>query len=219
VKSISERPIQRVRIRGANNSRSNAIIKPESKKAWVATPTAFRQFLAWLDDGHDSGGATYLDMRRRLVLYFRRKRCLAPDELADETLNRVARRLEEEGAITDASPAHYCYIVAKFVFLEYLRQSAQSRAGLAESRRTPEPEPPADDQEQRLDCLDQCLERLSADDQALILDYYRGTQRERIEARRALAARLALSPNALTIRACRIREKLVACLRNCSGEK
>jgi len=158
-------------------------------------------------------------MRRRLVLYFRRKRCASPDDLADETLNRVARRLEEEGTITDATPARYCYIVAKFVFLESLRESAQMRAGLAETKRTPDPEPPAADQEQRLDCLDRCLERLSTEDQALILEYYRGAQRERIEGRRALAARLALTPNALTIRACRIREKLVACLRNCGGGK
>lgn len=203
----------------AHHTRSNTIIKPESKKAWVPTPTAFRLFLAWLDSGRDSGGVAYLDMRRRLVLYFRRKRCDAPDDLADETLNRVARRLEEEGSITDASPSHYCYIVAKFVFLEHLRQSAHARAGLAETRRTPEPEPPEAEQERRLDCLDRCLERLSTEDQALILDYYRGAQRERIEGRRSLAARLELSPNALTIRACRIREKLVACLRHCHGDK
>jgi DNA-directed RNA polymerase specialized sigma24 family protein len=158
-------------------------------------------------------------MRRRLVLYFRHKRCTAPDDLADETLNRVARRLEEEGHIIDATPAHYCYIVAKFIFLEHLRESAQTRAGLAATARTPEPEPPAADEERRLECLDRCLGQLTADDQALILDYYRGDQRARIEGRRALAARLALSPNALTIRACRIRERLVACLRTCCEGK
>jgi hypothetical protein len=54
-----------------------------------------RALLAWLDDGVDSGGQSYLEMRRRLVRYFQRKRCLAPDDLADETLKRVARRLAE----------------------------------------------------------------------------------------------------------------------------
>jgi hypothetical protein len=71
------------------------------------TPGAFRQFLNWLDQGVDSSGEKYLEMRRRLVGYFDRKNCLTPDELADETLNRVARRLEEEGAITDTPPARY----------------------------------------------------------------------------------------------------------------
>ena len=154
-------------------------------------------------------------MRRRLLRYFRHKRCASPDDLADETLSRVARRLDEEGTINEATPAHYCYIVAKYVFLEHLREVAAARAGVAETARTPGPEPPATEAEQQLDCLDRCLERLSPDDRALIFDYYRGAQRERIEGRRALAARLSLSPNALTIRACRIREKLVACLRGC----
>jgi hypothetical protein len=38
-------------------------------------------------------------MRRRLVLYFQRKRCLTPDDLADETLNRVTRRLATSNTI------------------------------------------------------------------------------------------------------------------------
>jgi hypothetical protein len=67
-------------------------------------------------------------MRRRLVLYFQRKRCVTPDDLADETLNRVTRRLEEEGRITDAPPARYCYIVARFVLLEHLRSRAPAQS-------------------------------------------------------------------------------------------
>ena len=157
-------------------------------------------------------------MRRRLVLYFRRKRCLAPDDLADEVLNRAARRLDEQqGQITDATPAHYCYIVAKFVFLEHLRQIGTMRAGIAESARTPEPEPPSADESKRLDCLDRCLAQLNATDRELILGYYPADERARIEGRKTLATRLGLSQNALSIRACRIREKLVACVRGCVG--
>src|SRR5262245_56287297 len=96
--------------------------RTEPKKDWVLSQGAFSRLLEWLDEGEDSGGQGYLETRRRLALYFDRKSCLAPDELADDTLNRVARRLEEEGTITSDAPAHYCYIVARFVFLEYLRQ-------------------------------------------------------------------------------------------------
>ena len=84
--------------------------------------SAFRRFLDWLDLGLDSKGEKYLEIRRRLVQYFDRKNCASPDELADETLNRVARRLAEEGEITGVTPAHYCYLVARFVFLEYQRR-------------------------------------------------------------------------------------------------
>ena len=182
--------------------------------------------LAWLDEGRDSGGETYLQMRRRLALYFQRKRCLTPDDLADETLNRVTRRLEEEGNITDATPARYCYIVAKFVLLEYLRhpdvrnvrdgdireQARDARELLA----TPgEPAAAAAQDERLLDCLDRCLNALSADDRALILEYYRDEQRAKIERRRQLAASLKLTANALAIRACRLRDKLQRCVREC----
>src|SRR5215470_5431525 len=93
------------------------------KRDRASTQEAFRYFLQWLDEGVDSAGNRYLEMRRRLALYFDRKNCRSSDELADETLNRVARKLEEKGCIEELSPAHYCYVLAKFVFLEYLRGS------------------------------------------------------------------------------------------------
>ncbi len=63
-----------------------------------------------------------------------------------------------------------------------------------------------------LDGLDRCLQQLNEYDRALILEYYAGNQQERIERRRALAARLNLTLNALSIRACRIRDRLEKCL-------
>ncbi len=168
-------------------------------------------------------------MRRRLVSYFGRKRCLSPDDLADETLNRVARRLEEQQVITDAPPARYCYIVAKFVFLEYLRGTEHNQASLdgvkGPSRAASDlaassgPDAGDEDRERLLDCLDRCLRQLKADDRELILEYYPGDQRAKIEHRRELAARLDVTANALSIRACRIRRRLEACVSACSGRK
>lgn len=57
----------------------------------------FRQFLEWLDGGINSGCQRYFEMHHRLAAYFDRKNCSSPADLADETLNRVARLLEEEG--------------------------------------------------------------------------------------------------------------------------
>jgi ribosomal protein S15P/S13E len=93
----------------------------QQKKNWVLTPHNFRLLLNWLDEAGDSQGQKYLEIRQRLVSYFDRKNCIAPDELADETLDRVARRLNEEGWIESDPPAKYCYIVARFVFQEHLR--------------------------------------------------------------------------------------------------
>ena len=52
------------------------------------TPLAFSRLLQWLDDGNDSHGEAYLEMRRRLVSYFDRRNRPAPDELADDYADR-----------------------------------------------------------------------------------------------------------------------------------
>jgi DNA-directed RNA polymerase specialized sigma24 family protein len=192
------------------------------------TTGGFRQFLSWLDEGVNSNGEKYLEMRRRLVAYFDRKHCASPDELADETLNRVAKRLEELGSITGTAPAQYCYTTARFVFLEYLRSHARASASLeelspAEADLVLSTSPRQDDETRSKEhlsaCLEQCLEKLAESDRGLILEYYRGEQRTKIENRRSLATTLRLSVNALAIRASRIRNKLELCVRECSTER
>jgi DNA-directed RNA polymerase specialized sigma24 family protein len=197
----------------------------ELKKNWTLNRDTFRQFLSWLDSGADSHGESYLEMRRRLVLYFDRKNCAASDDLADETLNRVARKLEEKGTITDLTPAHYCYIVAKFVFLESLREdkrAPQSVEALAETGVTVSSlataAVPDSAREEVFGCLEKCLGKLATADRDLILEYYQGNQREKIERRSQLATSLGLSANALSIRACRVRNKLEVCVRACCRE-
>jgi DNA-directed RNA polymerase specialized sigma24 family protein len=197
------------------------------KKDWTPTQDSFQTFLHWLDQGVDSGGEKYLEMHRRLVAYFDRKNCLTAAELADETLARVAQKLHEKGEITDLSPAHYCYVTAKFVFLEYLRHARHGRAGLEEYSASGEagaawgaarvPDPDGDDQEQLLSCLDRCLKKLSSVDSELILEYYQGEKQEKIRRRRELGLRLGLTANALTIRACRIRTRVEQCVKDCCG--
>ena len=187
----------------------------ERKSNWTLTERAFGRLLQWLDAGESSDGARYLEMRRRLVLYFDRKNCLSPDELADETLNRVARRLEEEGAITSDTPAHYCYIVARFVFLESLRGRQQQQFVDERLPDMSQPEEEKEEAERRSDCLDQCLHKLDTDDKTLIVAYYQGEQRVKIDNRKKLAARLGITVNALSIRACRIRDRLEDCVGKC----
>ena len=48
------------------------------------TTPAFRRLLEWLDDGVDSDGQTYLEVRRRLVAYFGRRNRPRAEDLADE---------------------------------------------------------------------------------------------------------------------------------------
>jgi DNA-directed RNA polymerase specialized sigma24 family protein len=197
----------------------------QKKKDWFLTPDVFHRLLEWLDGGVDSGGQKYLEMRQRLVAYFDRKNCLTPEELADETLNRVSRRLEEEGTIESESPAKYCYIVARFVFMESLR--APEKKGvpiddvLSRSNVNAFVQHARDDEreikEVMLDCLEQCMGGLESVNRDIIIRYYFGEERVKIENRRGLAASLDITMNALAIRACRIRDKLEDCVRKCAA--
>ena len=77
-------------------------------------------------------------MRRRLTSYFDRRDRPFADDLADETLNRIGRTLEHDGAIATTPQARYCYVVARFVLLEDIRRRARPTSAVT-SRDTPIP--------------------------------------------------------------------------------
>jgi len=190
------------------------------------TQFAFHRLLEWLDDGVESHGETYIEMRRRLVAYFDRRNRPFADDLADQTFNRISKTLEQSGSIAVRPPARYCYVVARFVLLEDIRRSRRF-VQVDEARDAhplgPRPMLPMDDraavQEQRLECLDRCLQQLKPEQRELAIEYYRDAKRERIERRRSLAERLGITMNALGVRACRIRNALQTCMSACCTTK
>jgi len=180
--------------------------------------------LRWLDDGTNSHGERYLEIRRRLVAYFDRRNRPTPDALADETLDRVSRTLEESGRIHVTPPARYCYVVARYVLLEDIRRR-QREVPFDESRPVSLQDARAnratadESGEQLLECLRHCLDRLKPDDRRLIVEYYRASARQRIERRRELAGELGITMNALAIRTWRLRATLEACVGACRGRR
>jgi DNA-directed RNA polymerase specialized sigma24 family protein len=188
------------------------------KKDWEPDPGALKSLVEWLDGRADarSDGEAYVAMHARLSSYFARKGCRAPEELADETLSRVARRLQEEGTIAGMVPAQYCYVTARFVWLEHLRSPDYAPPAITRDPKSPvRPAGEDEERERWLACLDRCLEQLETSDRAIILEYYSGASSDRIEQRRQLAARLGLTANALAIRASRLRERLRTAVRQC----
>jgi hypothetical protein len=71
--------------------------------------------------------------------------------------------------------------------------------------------------EKMLACLERCMDKLVASNRELITRYYAGKERIKIENRRALAEEFGITLNALSIRACRIRDRLEDCVRSCVG--
>jgi DNA-directed RNA polymerase specialized sigma24 family protein len=189
--------------------------EPDKKTKWVLTQSAFQRLVSWLDENNQSTGERYVVIRRRLSQYFDRKNCSSPFELADETLNRVARRLEQEGEITDSTPSQFCFNTARYVFLESLRRKEHNEPLPEDLAKSPQFQEEGEWEQLRSNCLEKCLQKLDSEDRIVILGYYQGERRLRIENRKLIAAKLGVSMNALTIRACRIRTKLELCIRKC----
>jgi len=64
-------------------------------------------------------------------------------------------------------------------------------------------------------CLESCMQALTADNRQLVYEYYRENKAAKIENRKKLAGQLGIALNALRIRACRIRASLQECVRGC----
>ena len=101
---------------------SQPVIFPQRQSHWTPTADAFARLLKWLDGGVDSQGQRYEEIRLRLEAFFERKDCQSPEDLVDETFNRVMKWLVEQGKEYDQEPAKICYNTARFVWHESLRK-------------------------------------------------------------------------------------------------
>jgi RNA polymerase sigma factor (sigma-70 family) len=189
------------------------------------TQSSFQRLLDWLsEESDDSGGQRYEEMRQKLISYFDHRNCKSPEDLADETLNRVASKLEEKGAITNVTPAQFCYIKARQVLHEYWRRpdlknlALEDVPAIAQPDKHPFPLAIQDDEqeerEKRMRYLEQCLQNLKRQEYDLIIRYYYGEERIKIENRQKLADELGISNKALVVRALRIRKKLEECVES-----
>ncbi len=180
---------------------------------WQLTAKTLESLLCFLDPDPDQAARGYERLRAKLIRLFDWRGCAFPEDLADETINRVARKLEEGTEIRSADPYSYFAGVAHRVFCEVLRRRKKQREALAEIRHI-DPEPrPAPEAEARLSALDRCLVRLSPAERKLIVSFYQGEKRTRIDRRKRLASALDISINALRIRAHRLRLRLESCVR------
>jgi DNA-directed RNA polymerase specialized sigma24 family protein len=185
----------------------------------LLTPRGFERLLDQLHADRDTAGRTYEQLRRRLVRFFEGRRCAFPDEHADDTLNRVARKLDAGETILDVTT--YVIGVARMVVMEVARAASKEAAVQAALRVpdyvSPHPDPASVESSRLLDCLHACLDRLASADRELIVQYYQDEKGAKIHNRKGLATRLGLEMNALRLRAFRIRAGLEACVERCAG--
>ncbi|MCM3901132.1 MAG: hypothetical protein ND866_05455 [Pyrinomonadaceae bacterium] len=182
-------------------------------REWVLTGEALERFLSCLDANPEHAGRKYEAIRQKLVKIFDWRGARFPEECADETINRVVRKLEYGQEIRDIPT--YCQGVARLVFLEALKKAENREVSLDELKSVPAaPVLPEDDSEQRK-CFVRCLSELPIESRQLILQYYEDERRVKINNRQAMANQLGIPLNALRSRVQRIRNKMEQCIGYC----
>jgi DNA-directed RNA polymerase specialized sigma24 family protein len=194
------------------------------RKDWVLGPDAFEKLLGTLDPNRDRAAEKYESIRRRLIQVFQWRGCSESEALADETIDRVSRRLEQGEEIRANDPAVYFYGVARNVLKEFWTEQRKEQTlerSATHVREFPGAARDLGEQEidERLECLDRCLARLSRENRELITLYYRSEKSGKIAERMELAARFGLSPGALRIRAHRIRRQLEEGVNDCMRKR
>jgi DNA-directed RNA polymerase specialized sigma24 family protein len=177
--------------------------------------TGFSHLLTRLDADADRAAAAYEHLRRALEKFFELHGARPPEECADETLDRLLRKLDEVN-VQDVN--QYARGIARLVLLEWRRRpSAVSLTANPDVASVAAP-PESDSGAALQQCFDRCLASLPSESRALVLQYYVAERRVKTEARRSLAATLSISESALRNRVQRVRDRLERCVHACAAE-
>jgi DNA-directed RNA polymerase specialized sigma24 family protein len=171
------------------------------------TPEGFDRFLTWLCAEREKAGEEYERLRFRLMTFFSARRARFPEELADETINRVILKIGEE---TIENKLGYVYGVAKNIFLESLRKE-KDHLNIDDVTIVAQPDAPSFSN----DCLNKCLGQLPQDNRRFILDYFSESKSAKVALHRQMSGTMETSIEAVRMRVVRIKRKLKICVEDC----
>lgn len=184
----------------------------------------FENLLNWLSEDLDQSAREYEKFHRTLVVIFINRGCVDAENLADETIDRVARKIDEIKTDYTGEKLHFFLGVARQVAREYHR-SKEARTNIEEidenkiTARVELEENFNENTEIEIKCLRKCLGNLSAEKRALVLAYYNTPKGKKKEYHRNLQKKYSLSSNNLKNQAHRLKKKLFECVRECRSRK
>lgn len=179
-----------------------------------ATSEGLELLLSIISSDASDAGERYELLRLKTLRFFQWKGAADAEELTDETMLRVGKKLGEGAPVGKAEIGPYVRGVARMIFLESLRHEERDRRlrEHADFLRRVEVDV---EKERRIECLEKCLTDLDSDGRELILGYYSEGGDGKIEQRKRLARSLGISMTALRIRAHRLRERLSSNVLKC----
>lgn len=182
---------------------------PSLRRPLAINEESFESLLAWLDPDREVAGQKYEVIRAGLIRIFVSKGFSDAEDLADETINRVIKRLPEIRDTYVGEPVRYFHGVARFIIREMIRRKEIAVEAVPESLAE------AEVHSNEYDCLLKCLRFLQSDKSELILDYYIYDGRDKIAQHRRMANELGITEGALRNRAHNVRGTLEKCIQQC----
>ena len=182
-------------------------------------PESLEEILAWLNPDRDIAATMFVQLRHDLAKIFTYRACADPEGLTDEVVDRVARKVHKLRQTYKGDPRHYFRAVANNVVKEY-HKNVKNQVPLDEVD-PPEQKPikNEEDEADREECLQACLQKISPENRKLIVDYYAKEKQDRIDHRNELAQQFGISRETLRVKHYRIRKSLRKCIERCLESK
>jgi DNA-directed RNA polymerase specialized sigma24 family protein len=185
------------------------------KPKWELNHLAFEKLLSWLDKDHNIAAEKYEAIRRRLIKILDYRSCFDSESIADETFDRVAKKIDWLIENYQGDPTLYFLAVANNIYLEYIKKPRQEEL----HENIVQKETDEEDFQPEYECLQNCLQKLNSEQREFILNYYQGEKSEKINNRKKLVEDSGKGVTNLRVQAHRIRAKLQKCVTECVERK
>jgi DNA-directed RNA polymerase specialized sigma24 family protein len=191
---------------------------------WSLTKYLFVRLLNHLGPTDDSAGEEYERFRDRLIQYFEWQRFANAEELADETMNRVAKALGNKNVVWTKDPICFIYGFARNIAREerekIITVSIEQIGDPVCHLWRPGPLSESEEiQNGYFSNFGERVHKLPEYERNLIIGYYFGEKGTKVQKRQDLACDLGISVDALRILAHRIRTRLEASVAKCADRK
>lgn len=171
----------------------------------ILTQRNFEMLLNWLNEDREIAGHKYESIRFTLKKFFYARGCTHAEELADETIDRVLKKIEVLQKTFIGNPILYFMGVAKYIFLEYTKKDFEKEL----SPNLTDKDWFNDDETERLYFfLDKSLKKIPTKERKFILEYYSGNKKNKCQRRKQMSRNLNITNKTMHVQAFRIRTKL-----------
>ncbi len=174
------------------------------------TAESLKKLLAAFSPDEAESAAAYTLLCDSLVRFFQLKGISDADKAADETIDRVAEKINQDASIEDLRK--FAFGVARFVFLERLRRE-QRRSRAVDAFYLTDSATKEFGESAEIENFRECFNNLYDHERRLLLGYFQDLPADELfEQRRVLAERENIELNALRNRVSRLRKRLEECL-------